>query len=84
MGYAHAAGARPAAGPVRVDGDVRKVIDAMLEDVRRESEGEVEWSVEVSKAVARATSKMLLAREACGIFAESKAPNVRPIAAPPG
>lgn len=56
----------------------------MLEDVRRESEGEVEWSVEVSKAVARATSKMLLAREACGIFAESKAPNVRPIAAPPG
>jgi hypothetical protein len=39
--------------------DTRKVIDAMLEDVKRESSGEVVWSQAVEKAISRATAKLL-------------------------
>ena len=35
----------------------RDVIAAMIEDVKRESEGEVEWSKEVERAIGKATAE---------------------------
>lgn len=49
--------------PFEQDSDTGKVIKAMIEDVRRESEGEVVWSKEVEKAVSRATAKLLHASQ---------------------
>lgn len=40
-------------GEVLTVKDTRRVIDAMIEDVRRESSGEVVWSSEVGAAIAR-------------------------------
>lgn len=39
--------------------DIGTIIKAMLEDVQRESNGEFEWTKEISGAVAKATSRML-------------------------
>jgi hypothetical protein len=39
-------------------GDTRKVIDAMVEDVRIEGKGEIEWSRLVDKAIANKAAKM--------------------------
>lgn len=39
--------------------DTKKVIDAMLEDVKRESSGEVVWGPAVEKAISRATAGLL-------------------------
>lgn len=38
--------------------DTRRVIDAMIEDVRREGEGELVWSPAVGAAIARATAAL--------------------------
>lgn len=40
-----------------------KIIPAMLEDVQRESEGEVEWTKEVGKAIGHATVELIKERE---------------------
>lgn len=39
--------------------DTGRVIKAMVEDVRRESEGEVEWSKAVEKAISKATAQLI-------------------------
>lgn len=39
--------------------DTGKVIKAMVEDIKRESEGEVEWSKAVEKAISKATSQLI-------------------------
>jgi hypothetical protein len=39
-------------------GDTRKVIDAMVEDVRIEGEGEIEWSRSVERAIGNKTAKL--------------------------
>lgn len=38
--------------------DTKRVIDAMLEDVKRESEGEVEWSKEVERCIGKKTAQI--------------------------
>lgn len=48
-------------GEVLTVKDTRRVIDAMIEDVRRESAGEVVWSSEVGAAIARKASALFAA-----------------------
>lgn len=46
--------------------DVRRVIDAMVEDVMREADGEIVWSLPVQKAVSRRASDLFIARVQAG------------------
>lgn len=46
--------------------DVRRVLDAMVEDVTREAAGEIVWSLEVQKAVSRRASELYIARVQAG------------------
>lgn len=57
-------------GETLTDRDTRRVIDAMIEDVRREGAGEIEWSSAVGAAIAKRTAGLFLAslREASAAF----------------
>ena len=48
--------------------DVRRVIDAMVEDVAHEAAGEIAWNTQVQKAVSRRASDLFINRVKAGVL----------------